>query len=421
MSRRHTPSWLRILGPGLVTGAADDDPSGIATYSQAGAAFGYTQLWTLLLCLPLMISVQEATARIGAVTGHGLARVTKDYLSRRVLLAIVGLVVVANVINIGADIAAVGAVLGLLVTVSVTTLTLAFTFALIALMTLVRYHRYVRVLKILALALLSYVVTALIVAEPWSRVLTSTVIPHLQWTSAYWYVIVGILGTTISPYMFFWQASEEVEELNYADAVGKERRTLRVIRMDNATGMVISQIGSWFMMLTTATVLHAHGVTTINTAADAAKALEPLVHSFPHAGELAKIIFAVGVLGMGILGIPVLAGSASYAVSEYAGWNEGYDQRVRDARGFYGVIVAATMLGLVMTMTGVSPIKALIFAAVVNGMVAVPLVWLIRHLSSRADVMGDGASGPWSKRLLLTTFVVMGLCALVLVGSLLHG
>jgi len=162
-------------------------------------------------------------------------------------------------------------------------------------------------------------------------------------------------------------------------------------------------------------------VTTINTAADAAKALEPLVHSFPHAGELAKIIFAVGVLGMGILGIPVLAGSASYAVSEYAGWNEGYDQRVRDARGFYGVIVAATMLGLVMTMIGVSPIKALIFAAVVNGMVAVPLVWLIRHLSSRADVMGDGASGPWSKRLLLTTFVVMGLCALVLVGSLLHG
>jgi NRAMP (natural resistance-associated macrophage protein)-like metal ion transporter len=419
MAPRKYPSWLRILGPGLITGAADDDPSGIATYSQAGAAFGYSQLWTITLCLPLMIGVQEATARIGSVTGHGLAHVTKEHFAKRVLYAIVFLVVIANVINIGADIAVVGAVLHLMLTVPIAWLSTYFTLGLVVLMTLVRYHRYVRILKVLALALLAYVATALIVAEPWGTILASTVVPKLRWTSSYWYVIVGVLGTTISPYMFFWQASEEVEELAYADRRGVARRSIKTIRTDNAIGMVVSQLGSWFMMVTTATVLHAHGVTNINTAAQAAQALQPLVRTFPHSGEIAKIIFAVGVVGMGVLGIPVLAGSASYAVSELLGWKEGYDNRVRDARGFYGIIVFATAVGLGLTLLGVSPIKALIFSAVVNGVVAVPLVWLIHLISTRPDIMGPFTSGRLSRVVLLITFLVMAACALVMFLSFL--
>jgi NRAMP (natural resistance-associated macrophage protein)-like metal ion transporter len=415
---RRYPSWLRVLGPGLVTGAADDDPSGIATYSQAGARFGYAQLWTITLCLPLMIGVQEATARIGSVTGHGLAHVTKEYFSKRVLYSIVLLVLVANIINIGADIAAVGASLRLMMTLPVALLTTLFTIGLVALMTLVRYHRYVRVLKLLALALLAYVATALIVGEPWGTILRSTFLPHVEWSSAYWYVIVGILGTTISPYMFFWQASEEVEELEYADYAGEARRSLKTIRTDNAVGMVISQIGSWFMMVTTATVLNAHGITNIGTAAQAAQALQPLVRTFPHSGEIAKIIFAVGVIGMGLLGIPVLAGSASYAVTELLGWREGYQNRVRDARGFYSIIVLATAIGLGLTLLGVSPIKALIFAAVVNGVVAVPLVWLIHHIGKRTEIMGPYTSGRLSRTLLLITFAVMAACALAMFVSL---
>jgi Mn2+/Fe2+ NRAMP family transporter len=297
-------------------------------------------------------------------------------------------------------------------------LTTLFTIGLVALMTLVRYHRYVRVLKLLALALLAYVATALIVGEPWGTILRSTFLPHVEWSSAYWYVIVGILGTTISPYMFFWQASEEVEELEYADYAGEARRSLKTIRTDNAVGMVISQIGSWFMMVTTATVLNAHGITNIGTAAQAAQALQPLVRTFPHSGEIAKIIFAVGVIGMGLLGIPVLAGSASYAVTELLGWREGYQNRVRDARGFYSIIVLATAIGLGLTLLGVSPIKALIFAAVVNGVVAVPLVWLIHHIGKRTEIMGPYTSGRLSRTLLLITFAVMAACALAMFVSL---
>jgi NRAMP (natural resistance-associated macrophage protein)-like metal ion transporter len=418
MSRRSLPSWLKVLGPGLVTGAADDDPSGIATYSQAGAAFGYSQLWTLTLCLPLMISVQEATARIGSVTGLGLAQVTKEHFSKRVLYSIVSLVVVANVVNIGADIAAVASALQLLLGVSTYVLATIFTLALLALMTLVRYHRYVRVLKVLALCLLAYVATALIVAEPWGTIAHATFVPDFRWTASYWYVIVGILGTTISPYMFFWQASQEVEELHDADAKGAIRRSIHTVRMDNAVGMGVSQVGSWFMMVTTATVLHMHGVLTINTAAQAAQALEPLVRTFPHAGEIAKCIFAVGVIGMGVLGIPVLAGSASYALTELLGWPEGYQYRVREARGFYAIVGLATVVGLIVTWVGVSPIKALIFAAVVNGVTAVPLVWLIRKVVIKPEIMGQYVSGWLSRTFLMATFLVMGACAVALFVSL---
>jgi len=416
--RHRAKRWLRVLGPGFITGAADDDPSGIATYSQAGAAYGYGQLWTLSLCLPLMISVQEAAARIGSVTGQGLAQVTARRFSRRVLYAVVSLVVIANVINIAADIAAVGAALNLLIPLPIPLLAAVFTAVVLSVTILMPYHSYARVLKVFALALLAYVATALLVHEPWTHIATRTVWPSLQWDTSYWYVIVGILGTTISPYMFFWQTAEEVEERSDADRRGVARRSLRLIRTDVAIGMVGSQVGSWFMMVTTATVLHAHGVVNIGTAADAAAALEPLVHSFPHAGTLAKVIFAIGVIGMGLLGVPVLAGSASYAVSELFGWKEGLNEKARQARGFYAVIAAALLVGLGLTLIGIDPIRSLIFAAVVNGVVAVPLVFVIRRIGQDSNIMGEHTNGRLSNVMLMTTFAVMGACAIVLFVSL---
>lgn len=412
--KKFHPKWMRVLGPGLITGAADDDPSGIATYSQAGAAFGYGQLWTLSLCLPLMIAVQEACARIGSITGHGLARVTADNYSKKILYSAVSLVVIANTINIGADIAAVGSAIQLVFPAPILITPALFTAGVLLLEIFVGYHKYAKFLKVLSLALLAYVATALIVAEPWGEVLRATVVPQIQNTREYWYVIVGILGTTISPYMFFWQAAEEAEERELADHEHAARRSIKDIRQDTSAGMIISQLGSWFMMLTTATVLHANGVTNIATASDAAAALEPLVHTFPHSGEIAKVIFAIGVIGMGMLGIPVLAGSASYAVSEAMRWPGGLEKKAREARGFYGVLVASTVVGLLMTFLGIDPMKALIFAAVVNGIVAVPLIFLILTISRNTDIMGEYVGGKLSRIMLPIAFVVMLSCAMAL-------
>ena len=408
-----------MLGPGLITGAADDDPSGIATYSQAGAAYGYGQLWTLTLCLPLMISVQEAAARIGSVTRQGLTQVTARKFSKPILFAVVASVVVANTINIAADIAAVGAAANLLIPWPAPILAAIFTAVVTVTTILVPYRSYAKVLKLLALALLAYVATALIVTEPWREIFTRTFIPAIQWNSAYWYVIVGILGTTISPYMFFWQTSEEVEEGRDSDRRGRARRSLRSIRFDVSIGMLASQVGSWFMMVTTATVLHSNSVTTIATAADAAAALEPLAQSFPNSGTVAKIIFAIGIVGLGLLGVPVLAGSASYAVSELFGWREGLDKKARDARGFYAVITAAMCIGLALTIAGIDPIRSLIFAAVVNGVVAVPLVLIIRSIGKDPALMGEFTNGRLSNAMLAITFAVLAACALALFVSLL--
>jgi Mn2+/Fe2+ NRAMP family transporter len=358
-----------------------------------------------------MIAVQEATARIGATTGKGLAKVTAENFPRRILLGVVGLIVFANVINIGADIAAVGAALHLLIDIPEVIIATLFTLFVITLMIFTNYHVYARILKIFALALIAYVITALIVAEPWREIARATFIPQFQWSFAYWYVIVGVLGTTISPYMFFWQAAEEVEELEYADQQHRLRRTISDIRWDTSSGMVISQLGSWFMMLTTATVLHPNGITNIGTAADAAKALEPF------AGTFAKEVFAIGVVGMGLLGIPVLAGSASYAVSELFGWDEGLNKKAHEAKGFNGVIIAATVVGFALTLMGFDPIRALIFAAVVNGLVAVPLVFLIRRIATNREIMGSFVSGKLSTTVLWLTFIIMAVCALVMIGA----
>ena len=408
---------MRFLGPGLITGAADDDPSGIATYSQAGAAYGFGQLWTIIMCLPLMIAVQEACARIGSATSQGLVKVTSRVYSKRVLFFVVALVVIANVINIGADFAAVGAAINLLVPLPIWLLSTLFMLIVLGLEILIGYHTYAKFLKLLSLSLISYVAVALIVTNNWIEVFKATFIPQLEWSSAYWYVIVAVLGTTISPYMFFWQTAEEVEETHYAQEHNRAQRSIKEIRQDTSIGMSISQIGSWFMIITAAVVLHENGVVNIGTAADAARALEPLVAGFPHAGTIAKFLFAMGIIGMGLLGIPVLAGSVAYAVSDAFNWREGLNYKLKEAKQFYGVIIFSTVAGWVITLVGIDPIKSLVFAAVINGLVAVPLIFLIARISRNKDVMGELVGKKLSQTMLTIAFVVMLLCALMLIGT----
>jgi NRAMP (natural resistance-associated macrophage protein)-like metal ion transporter len=394
---------LGILGPGLITGAADDDPSGIATYSQTGAQFGYAQLWTALWMLPLVTGVQEACGRIGNITGQGLARNIKNKYSLRTLRLLVMLLAAANVINIGADIGALGAASALVIHVPVAVLMVSFTAAILALEIRVSYRRYARVLKWLTVSLLAYPITALLVPQPWATIVRATFVPHIEFSAAFFYIVTAVIGTTITPYMFFWQTSQEVEQ----NADRKTRRSLLDLRTDNAIGMFISQAVAWFIIITGATVLHTAHITTINTAAAAARALEPLVKSFPHAGEIAQALFAVGIVSLGMLAIPVMAGSTSYALTEARGWPEGLDLKPRQGRYFYGVIAASVLIGLGLNFTGVNPIHALVFAAVFNGIAAVPLIWFIDRIATDRRVMGDARSRWLSRTTLVITFIGM--------------
>src|SRR6516165_5504032 len=321
-ARRHGLRYLLgILGPGLITGAADDDPSGIATYSQTGAQFGYAQLWTALWMLPLVTGVQEACGRIGNITGQGLARNIKNKYSLRTLRLLVVLLAAANVINIGADIGALGAAAALIIHVPVAVLMVGFTAAILALEIRVSYRRYARVLKWLTVSLLAYPIMALLVPQPWATIVRATFVPHIEFTPAFFYIVTAVIGTTITPYMFFWQTSQEAEE----NRGHKVRRSLLDLRTDNAIGMFISQAVAWFIIITGATVLHTAHITAINTAADAARALQQMVKTFPHSGEIARALFAVGIVSLGMLAIPVMAGSTSYALNEARGWPEGLD------------------------------------------------------------------------------------------------
>lgn len=419
--------FLRILGPGLITGAADDDPSGIATYSQTGAQFGFGMLWTALYQLPLLIAIQEACGRIGAVTGKGLAGVVKEHYSRKVLMAAVFLVVIANTINLGADIGAVAAACQLVVNLPFAVFAVITAVVIMLLEVFVSYKTYAKLLKWLSLTLLSYPITALIINEPWGQIAKATLVPHIELSFAFLFIITGVFGTTISPYMFFWQTSGEVEEEISAHMLaqrgGKPRLThkfMRDLKIDTVVGMVASEVAQFFIVITAATVLFSHGVTNIGSAADAAKALQPLVTSFPNSGQVAKDLFAVGIVGLGLLGIPVLAGSAAYAMSEAFGWREGLYRKFTKARGFYGVIVASTLIGLLINFIGVNPIKALVFTAVFNGIAAVPLVYLIAKINGSHDIMGD-YRGRWlSRTLLWVTFGVMLLSAIALLITLVH-
>lgn len=404
------------MGPGVITGAADDDPSGIATYSQTGAQFGYGQLWTVLLLLPFMTAIQEACARIGAVTGRGIAAVIKEQYSKKVLYGALFLVVLANTINIGADLGAMGAAAQLVLPVNFIVLTLAFTVLILVLEIFISYKTYAKILKWLVLSLLAYPLTLFIVQEPWGTLLKATFIPHIEPSFAFLFIITGVFGTTISPYMFFWEASEEVEEEKAKGLLKKDgphptRSFLRHLRIDNFVGMLSSQIAAWCIIVVAATVLNANGVTNIATAADAARALEPLVHTFPHAGFIAKLIFALGVLGLGFLAVPVLSASASYAVSEALGWKEGLNLKLKRAHGFYGVITIATLIGLAINFLGIDPMKALVFAAVFNGVAAVPLIFLIVKIARNGKIMGAHKSGALSSLFLWGTFIIMGAAA----------
>ena len=419
--RKQFSRFLHILGPGIVTGAADDDPSGIATYSQAGAAYGYGFLWTFPIMLPLMVAVQDSCSRIGAVTGKGLAAVIKDNYSKKLLYMSVVLVVVANTVNIGSDLGAMAATTQLFVDLPYFLLALMYAVVIIFLIIFVSYKKYVKILKWLAIALLAYPVTAFMVGQNWSELIRNTffVIPTINSTTIY--ILVGILGTTISPYCFFWDTSETVEEEishHRLAALGNipkiSKRFLKDVRLDNLIGMSLSTIIAWFIVVVCASVLFQNGVRDISTAADAARALQPLVNGFPYAGLIAKFIFSFGIIGIGLLAIPTLAGSSAYAISETLGWKEGLYRKFSKAIGFYAVIITATVVGLVINILGINPIQALIFTAVFNGVAAVPLIWMIVRIGNNSQIMGEYKNGVVSNIFVKIALVVMTLAVLAL-------
>jgi Mn2+/Fe2+ NRAMP family transporter len=414
---------LKIAGPGIITGAADDDPSGIATYTQTGAQFGYGQLWTALLILPMLVAVQEACARIGAVNGKGIAAVVKEHYSKTVLYAMLVLVVVANTINLGADLGAMGAAAQLIVPVNFTVLVLFFTAAILVLEIFTNYKTYARILKWLSISLFSYVLTVFLVHEPWRQIFYATFVPHIEFSPAFFFIITGVIGTTISPYMFFWEASEEVEEEKSLNMIHKgvpklTSQFMKRLRLDNFLGMLSSQIAAWCVIVVGSTVLHANGVTHITSAAQAAKALEPLVHTFPHSGFLAELIFAVGIIGLGLLAVPVFSGSASYALSEALDWNAGLNLKLKRAHGFYGVITIATLVGLMINFIGINPMQALVVTAVINGVIAVPLIFLVARIASNKQIMGEYRSGLMSNILVWAAFLFMGAAAVAMFMTL---
>jgi len=416
--------FWRILGPGLVTGAADDDPSGIATYSQTGAQFGYGQLWTALYMLPLMTAVQEACARIGLVTGKGITTIVKERYSSAVLYSVVGLVVIANTINIGADLGAMASAAQLLVNVPFIVLTLLFTTIILLLEVFTNYKVYSKILKWLAVTLMAYPITLFIVHQPWATIFKASVIPHVEFSFAFFFIITGVLGTTISPYMFFWEASQEVEEDQERHLLTQGKpliswMSVHKMRLDNTFGMIFSEFATWSIIVVAATVLHNSGVHDVKTAADAAKALEPLVHSFPNAGLLSKLIFSIGIIGLGLLAIPVLSGSAAYSVSEGFGWKASLNLKLKKAPGFYGVIIAATVVGLILNFIGVDPVKALVFAAVLNGVAAVPLLFLVLKIAGDEKIMSEFKSKWVSKTILWITFIAMAGAAIAMFYTIL--
>ena len=386
---RIKASPLAHLGPGLITGVADDDPSGIATYSQAGAQFGLNMLWTMPVAYPLMSAVQSMCARIGRVTGQGLAANIRAAFPPSVLRIVVGLLVVANTLNIAADVAAMGEAGELVTGLDRRWMACGFAAVSLLLQVFVPYHRYVQYLKWLTLSLLAYVAVLFTVHVPWGEVARRTVLPQFQRDGAAAAMIVGVFGTTISPYLFFWQASEEVEDLQRGSG-GRSLRDdpdsapaeLRRIGWDTWSGMLYSDASAFFIILATAVTLNVAGVRDIETAAQAAQALKPI------AGPFAFLLFTLGLLGVGLIGVPVLAGSAAYGVAEAMGWRSGLEKRLWEAPGFYAVIIGSTLAGLAIQFLPVNPMKALFWSAVINGVVAVPLVAVVTVLARKRSVMG---------------------------------
>ena len=387
--------YWRMLGPGLVTGAADDDPSGIATYSQAGAAYGLQLIWMALFTLPMAIVVQEMCARIGLVTGRGLGENIRRVFPKPVIYACMALLFAANTFNIAADISAMAGGIQLLIP-GLNSIVIILTFALLslALQIFLSYPLYARYLKVLALVLLSYVATGLIVHLDWGQVLAHTIIPSITFSKDQIFLVCAILGTTISPYLFFWQTSQEVEEeveegrTSIRSRKGSSDAEIRAMRVDVVSGMFVSELVMFFIIAVCAATLFTHGITNIQTAADAAAALRPL------AGEWAYLLFSLGIIGTGLLSIPVLTGSSAYALSEAFHWHEGLSKKMRQAHGFYGIIIVSMAVAIAIDLMGIDPIKALIWSAVGNGIVAPVILFFIMWIASDKKTMGSRANKP---------------------------
>jgi NRAMP (natural resistance-associated macrophage protein)-like metal ion transporter len=416
--RSGLQSFLDELGPGLITGAADDDPSGISTYSVAGASFGYATLWTALLSFPLMAAVQLMCARLGMVTGCGLASVIRTRYPRWVLWLACSLVIIANIFNIGADLGGMADAMQMMSGIPAYYWTPFFAALIIALLMWTSYSTMARVFKWLTLVLFAYVITAFLAHPHWSAVLRATFIPRIQWTKDYLAVLVGILGTTISPYLFFWQAAQEVEEdrqrgkTTVAQRRGSTNKELRIAQKDVITGMLLSNLVMYFLILTTGATLHVHGVTQIETAKQAAEALLPL------AGKGAYLLFTLGLVGTGMLAVPVLAGSSAYAIAEAARWKSAslgiLPQR---ARKFYGVIAIAIVVGLALDFAGFNAVKMLFWSAILNGLLAPPLVVMVVLLTSDRKVMGSRTNSRGMQTLGWICAVIMSGAAIALLAS----
>ena len=413
---------LRALGPGVITGAADDDPSGIATYSQAGAKFGLGMLWMTLFLLPTMIVIQEMCARIGLLSGNGLAALIRKKYSTKIVYPISSLLLIANTINIGADLGAMSASVRIIFPeVPFVVTSLLFSAFIIIAEIFIPYDKYVKVLKYLVLSLFAYVITAVIVGGNISEIFF-TIIPSITFSSEYAILFVAVIGTTISPYLLFWQTSEEAEEdvaKHKIKEIGEGKpkispREIMVMKEDIGIGMFFSQFIMWSIIITSAGSLYFAGITDIQTADQAASSLEPLVKSFPNSGQLAKVIFAFGIIGTGLLAIPVLSASSAFALSDTFGWKEGLEKKFSQAKSFYSVIIASTLIGVWITFSHINPIQALILAAVINAVVTVPILFIVMRLANDKKILEDKINSRFSNIIGWLTFAIMTVSVIVM-------
>jgi len=407
---------FRNLGPGIITGAADDDPSGIATYSQAGAQFGLGLVWTPIFFLPLLFAIQEICARIGLVSGTGIISLMKKKYPKKLIYPLISLLAIANTINLGADLNAIGVSANLVIPGMPTFFfTLSFTLFVLIAEIFVSYIRYVKILKYLTLSLFCYFITAIIVGGNWNQIILSTFTPNIEFNKEFIMMFVALCGTTLSPYLFFWQTSEEAEE----DVVHKKikeigkgkpkisKQEIKAMRKDIFVGMVFAVFIMWSIIVTAAGSLNLHGITNIQTADQAAQALEPLVQTFPNSGFIAKIIFAIGIIGTGLLAIPVLASSTAYAFSDTFGWKEGLSKKFKQAKSFYLTIVISTIIGLFLNFSGIEPIKALIYAAIINAVISIPILVIIIKISNDKKLLGKNVNGKISNAIGVITIIIM--------------
>jgi NRAMP (natural resistance-associated macrophage protein)-like metal ion transporter len=418
--KKWVKKFFKKFGPGFVTGASDDDPSGIGTYSQTGAIFGYSQLWLTPFSYPFMVAIQEMCGRIGMVTGKGLSSILKKYYPKWILYLSVALLFIANTINIAADLGAMAASAQMILGLSFDFWIVVICVLVIVLEVFVSYHSYSKILKFLCFSLFAYFITAFVVHQDWGQILKSTFVPDLKFSKASILNIVAFLGTTISPYLFFWQASEEVEEeivsqhydIDGIDAPTVTPDDIRDMRIDTAIGMGFSQLTTFMIVITAAATLHMNGILDIETAPQAAQALRPL------AGDLAYLLFAMGILGTGLLGVPILAGSSAYAVSEAAGRKEGLGKKLKEAPFFYGIIAFSTLLGMLINFIGINPMKALYYAAAVNGVIAPVLMIIIVFIGRNKSIMGEHVNGTLSTVLNVIGALLMGAAAVFLLFNL---